>query len=205
MIRSRSLHRKVSNVQNCIELVSCSGGDGQTPVEVNKCRLAAFLAFVWCILWVQSLDALGNLAFILGPKLGLEKDEQEDYFALLISLSVVCLMLGSICAGMLQQQRRRTVLMCTITFSCSGILLASFVINKPLFMLGYLMKELGTGCSYVIAAKFVEEIVPDNLLGVYYTMMPLALNSGFVVCSYMTNLLPSPDAPQQILIDNKTY
>ena len=65
--------------------------------------------------------------------------------------------------------------MCSLTISCSGILLGSFVIDKNLFMIGFLMKNFGVGITWVTTAKFIEEVVPDNLLGSYFAVIPFAI------------------------------
>ena len=79
------------------------GDDRQAQIVVNRRSLELFFVFVWCCFWVQSLDALGNMGFILGPKLGLiNTDDLELYFALLMALSLVSVVLGSIVAGILK-------------------------------------------------------------------------------------------------------
>ena len=129
-------------------------------------------------------------------------DTQEKYFSLLITLSLVSITLGAAVAGLVQQKQRRLVLMCSITISCSGLLLGSFVFDKYSFMIGFLLKNFGCGISYVVITKFVEEIVPDHLLGPYFSAIPLFSVLGFVVAAFMADILPSYDAPVDILVAN---
>ena len=113
--------------------------------------------------------------------------------------------LGAILAGILKAKRKRLVLLFSLTFSCLGILLSSFVLDKKSFLIGYLIKNFGVGITFVTTAKFIEEVVPDNLLGFYFAMIPFIISAGFVVAGFSTDSLPPDDAPPQEILDNKTY
>jgi MFS family permease len=69
-------------------------------------------------------------------------------------------------------------------------------------MIGFLLKNFGCGISYVVVTKFVEEIVPDHLLGPYFSVIPLFSTLGFVVAGFLTDILPSYDAPVDELVAN---
>jgi len=72
------------------------------------------MLFVWAALWIQELDPSNNMAYILGPKLGLEEEKTEFFYTTLMNLSIVTVILGSLFAGVVQQQKRRPVLLICI-------------------------------------------------------------------------------------------
>ena len=70
---------------------------------MNYGRVVAFMCFVWSGLMFDDLDPTCNLAYILGPKLGLmDNDVQEEYFAAVNAVSLLSIMLGSVAAGFVQ-------------------------------------------------------------------------------------------------------
>jgi len=89
--------------------------------------------------------------------------------------------------------------------SIGGIFLASFCINRYIYILGYVMNYFSIGCNWVVTAKFMEEVVPENLLGVCYSMTILMGWFGSVIAGFFVDFLPSADSPEQVLIDNRSY
>jgi len=85
------------------------------------------------------------------------------------------------------------------------MLLASFAINRYLYGLGYLTNSFAEGLTWVTTVKFLEEVVPEHLLGILFTMTPLAGWGASIVSSFSVDLLPSSDSDEQFLLENRTY
>jgi hypothetical protein len=56
------------------------------------------------------------------------------------------------------------------------------------------MNYLSIGCNWVVTAKFMEEIVPDNMIGVCYSATLLMGWFGSVIAGFFVDVLPSSDA-----------
>ena len=67
------------------------------------------------------------------------------------------------------------------------------------------MNYLSIGCNWVVTAKFMEEIVPDNMIGVCYSMTILMGWVGSVMAGFFVDVLPSSDADPQVILDNRSY
>lgn len=155
---------------------------------------------------IEDLDPSGNMAYILGPKLGLaNEDEEEQFYVILTVVCLISTISGAVAAGFLKQFKRRPILLVTCTLSIGGIFLASFCINKYIYILGYVMNYFSIGCNWVVTAKFMEEVVPENMLGVCYSMTILMGWFGSVIAGFFVDVLPSAGSPEQVLLENRSY
>jgi len=60
--------------------INADGKSGGNKVTPNKWRILAFMCFCWANLMIEDLDPSGNMAYILGPKLGLSDGVEEEQF-----------------------------------------------------------------------------------------------------------------------------
>ena len=74
-----------------------------------------------------------------------------------------------------------------------------------MYMLGYIINMFFQGLTWVVTIRFLEEIVPSNMLGICFTLTPLAGWFGYVVSNFSVDFLPTADAPVQDLLENRTY